>query len=145
MYIEHNYNDTTNVLTLSVEQQQDLEVSPLYKIPVFIDIYANGKSERHEIVIEEAQQEFAFLVSTEPDLVNFDAEKSILCEREEIKTEEEWIFQFYNAPLYLDRMEALNYCADLGSAKGALVVLDAMNDPYWHVRSSAIKHIKKAG
>lgn len=142
--VEHYYDETAKVLTLSVNQEQDLEEVPLYRIPVFVDIYANGKVERHEIVIDQVEQEFDFLISTKPDLVNFDGEKAILCERTEIKSDEEWLFQFYNAPLYLDRAWAFDECINMKTEESAQLVLDAMSDPYYNLRLMALRNIKKA-
>lgn len=142
--VEHEYNEMDKVLTVTVEQQQDLENVPLYRIPVFLDIYSDGKTERHEIVIDQVNQEFNFLLSQKPDLVNFDGEKSILCERTEIKSDEEWVFQYYHAPLYLDRMEALEHCIGLKNEQGAQVVMDALDDAYYNIRLKALKNVKKS-
>ena len=64
----------------------------------------------------------------------------LLCEKNDKKSTQEWSFQYYNAPLYLDRFEAV---VALGKeakkdSLAASVVLSALNDPFWKVRSIAI-------
>ena len=41
---------------ITVEQQQDLSTTPLYKLPVAIDFYFNGRKERKQIIITEKDQ-----------------------------------------------------------------------------------------
>ncbi|MBA2610720.1 MAG: M1 family metallopeptidase [Bacteroidetes bacterium] len=101
------YDAITNNLELTVEQTQNFKKYPLYKLPIEIDTYVNGKAERTKIIVTDAKQTFNIKVSGTPQLVNFDAERQLLCDLEYIKTKEEYIFQYKNAPLYVDRYEAL--------------------------------------
>lgn len=107
--IKKSYDESTKVVTLNIEQKQDFKEYPLYRLPLFVDIYAGGKTERKHIVIDDAKETFTFSVNTKPDLVNFDAERQLLAKVNYSKSKEEFIFQFKNAPLWGDRDEALNY------------------------------------
>jgi aminopeptidase N len=46
-----------------------------------------------------------------PDLVNVDGDKILLCEKTDNKTLDNYIFQYENAGLYLDRREAIDFAA----------------------------------
>lgn len=105
--IEHSYDAATKKLKLNVKQKQDLKECPLYILPVELDIYVNGKKERHQITIEETEQDLQFTCDKNPDLVIFDAERQLLAKKTHTKTNSELIFMYYNAPLYSDRLEAL--------------------------------------
>ncbi|MBL7912284.1 MAG: M1 family metallopeptidase [Bacteroidia bacterium] len=107
LVVTKNYNATTGNLELTVEQTQNFKKYPLYRLPIDIDIYVNGKAERTKIVVSDVKQTFNIKVSGAPQLVNFDAERQLLCDLEYIRTVEEYIFQYKNAPLYVDRYEAL--------------------------------------
>ena len=41
-------------------------------------------------------------------MVNFDAEKMLLCTKNDQHWSEEWAYMFNSGPLYLDRYEGLN-------------------------------------
>ena len=140
--IEINYSYNGNTATVTVKQNQDLTTTPLYKLPLSIDIYANGKKERHIVIVDKAEQSFDFNVNSKPSLINFDAEKMLLTLKKDNKSREEFIFQFHNAPLYLDRLEALQHIGnnyEEGSAS-ADVIMNALNDKFWHIRQTAIRN-----
>ncbi len=107
--IKKSYDATTKKLTLTITQQQDFKISPLYKLPIDIDIYWDGKKERKRIWIDDVKNTFTFDVTSNPSLVNIDAERQLLAKLTYEKTKEEYVFQYKNAPLWGDRDEALNY------------------------------------
>ena len=107
LVVKKEYNTITGDLSITIEQKQDLKTSPLYQLPVDIDVYVNNKATRTRIWITDVKQAFNIKVAGVPQLVNFDAERQLLCDLEYIKTQEEYIFQYKNAPLFLDRYEAL--------------------------------------
>ncbi len=142
--ISKKYNEAGKWLTLTVKQKQDLNTTPLYTLPVDVDIYYNGKKERHRITIDEAEQEFKIPCPVNPDLVNFDAERQLLGIKTYSKSLEESVFQYQNAPLFSDRLEALN------QLKGSLdrpvvyhlLLSAAENDKWWELRMKAITILK---
>jgi aminopeptidase N len=141
--ISYDYNDSLKKEKVIIEQKQDLSSTPLYKIPLDVDIYENGKAKRQRITITDARQEFVFNVSSKPDLVNVDAEKMLLCKKTDNKSLAEFIYQYKNAPLYFDKYEALqkvgsSYAAD--SEAGTLME-DALNNAFPGIRILAIKNI----
>jgi aminopeptidase N len=107
LIVTKNYNATTGNVELTVEQTQNFKKFPLYRLPIEIDTYVGGKAERTKIVVTDVKQTFNIKVSAAPQLVNFDAERQLLCDLEYIRTQDEFVFQYKNAPLYVDRYEAL--------------------------------------
>ena len=141
--IQYNWDEVALQQSITIEQTQELDKNPLYRIPLDVDFYYQGKVERTRIVIDSARQEFTFTVPSRPDLVNVDAEKMLLCTKKDKKEKSAFLFQFYHAPLYLDRFEALVKLAD-GYRTGtpeAQVVLDALKDPSWKIRLTALDNI----
>jgi aminopeptidase N len=140
LVIEHQYVADGSTYNVHIRQVQDFKNTPVFQLPIAIDIYNNGKVERHEVMMTKADQTFTFAVSKKPDLVNVDGEKMLLCSKTEQKTKEEWNFQFKHAPLYLDRWEALTELSK--SARDPLaseVILLALKDPHWYIREMAIR------
>ncbi len=140
--IRHAYSDSTRKYTVTIKQTQDLKKNPLYKLPMEVDIYANGNKTRKHIVMTRSEQSFDFDCPSKPDLVNVDAEKMLLCSKTEKKSVNEWIFQYKNCPLYLDRFEALTELGRKAKEPGvAETIISALGDKFWSLRQSAIKKL----
>lgn len=143
--IKKSYDADTKKLKLEITQTQDFKISPLYKLPVYIDIYVNKKKERKHIWIDEVKNTYTFDVTSNPDLVNFDTERQLLARIDYKKTKEEYLFQYKNAPLWADRYEALEYFTDHMDDK---VIFDLMksiaqNDPWRKFRTDAINALSE--
>ena len=141
--ISYDWNDSTKIQTVTVEQKQDFEKNPLYRIPLRADIYHDSIVEHKNIVLEKAKEVFEWNYPSKPDLVNMDGERMLLAEKKDNKTKENYAFQFYHAPLYLDRFEALNKTGtdyEANSASGKMME-DGLNDKYWNIRVQALKNI----
>ncbi|MCE2848076.1 MAG: M1 family aminopeptidase [bacterium] len=138
--IQYKYNEATKQATVVVKQTQ--ATGKIFKIPTFIDVY-NGKTRtRNQVWIEHAVDSFSFASNTKPDLINFDGEKILLCEKKENKSLDNYIHQFYHAGNYLDRKEAVEFCGKKTDDPKALAVLkDALNDPYHGIRLLAMGKI----
>jgi aminopeptidase N len=139
IFVSKSYDAATGMLTLQVSQEQ-YAPTPTYILPVDIDIYVHGKPERHRIVIDRRDQEFSFAVAAQPDLVIFDAENQLLATITEDKSLEEYVFQYTNSPMFLDRYKAVQYLAAEQSydERAKAIVLKALNDPFWSIRQFAV-------
>jgi aminopeptidase N len=144
LLITYDYDENAKKQKVIIEQKQDFNKTPLYKLPVSIDIYNTKILKRHNVVITKAREEFAFDVTSKPDLVNFDAENMLLALKRDKKEDKQWVFQYYNAPMYMDRYDAVTRCSSLAKkdSLAAQVVIDAMADKYWNIRNTAIKSLK---
>jgi aminopeptidase N len=138
--IKKSYDAATKKLKLEITQQQDFKLAPLYKLPVYIDIYADGKKERKRIWIDDVKNTYIFDVASNPSLVNFDAEKQLLAKTTFEKTKEEYVFQYKNAPLWGDRNEAIDYFKEQMDDKAIVELMKsiAQNDPWRKFRADAI-------
>ena len=141
--IDYDWNDSLHRETVTINQKQNFADNPLYKLPLDVDLYYNGKTERKKITVEDASQKFYFDLPVKPDLVNVDAEKMLLCNKIDNKTNAELIFQYEHAPLYLDRLEAVskignNYKVNTPEAS---VMLKALHDKYYGIRLTALNNI----
>lgn len=141
-----NFNAATNSLELTVEQTQNFKKFPLYRLPIQIDVYVNGKAERTSILVTEAKQTFTVKTSGTPQLVNFDGERQLLCDLDYEKTQEEYIFQYKNAPLFEDRYEALKKLEPKLSDANVYAVFKwaAENDNYFVIRNFSIGRLTDA-
>ncbi len=138
--IDYVYDDEKQQLDVIVEQLQDPEkYPPIFQLPFAIDIYgASGKPRREKVFMDQRRQTFSFFVPVEPNLVNVDADRVLLCERTDNKTESQYIFQYKHAPLYVDRFDALQALGDSETPEAQAVIEAALNDPFWGIRRMAI-------
>lgn len=138
--VTKSYDAASKKLTLMVKQNQDFKTTPLYKLPIDIDIYAGGKMSRTRIWLQNAADTFKFDVATAPDLVNFDAEKQLLAKTTYNQSKDEYLFQYKNAPLWQDRSDALDELkSSISDAKVyETIKWAAQHDKYKNLRSKAI-------
>jgi aminopeptidase N len=141
--IQSSYDPIKREIKVGITQDQNLTETPLYRIPISVDIYSGGKIERKEIVLDRQNQSFIFPSLSPPDLVNVDAEKYILAEKNEIKTVQEYVFQYQNAPLFMDRLEAILKLKDLKEDASAIALMvSAIKDKNWLIRHTALSVVE---
>jgi aminopeptidase N len=138
--VEYAYDETAQKVTVTVEQLQDPTKQPaIFQMPVAIDVYtATGEKVRHEVVVNDRIEKFEFDAVARPKLVNFDADRIILGEIEDNKTEEELIFQYENAPLFKDRYEAIESLKLSENVALQPIFENALSDDFWVIRAVAL-------
>ncbi len=137
--IQNTFDPERKEVSVTIRQNQDLSKTPLYRIPLAIDIYFNGKVERKEIVLDKQKQSFIFPVAALPDLVNVDAEKYILAEKSEVKTLQQYAFQYEHAPLFMDRMEAvIMLLQKKDESLSKRILIAAFKDKNWVIRNTSL-------
>lgn len=148
--ITQEYDAANKKLVVKTTQLQDMNVFPLYELPVKVDVYTgdfnaltNTTRTTHEIRITKREQSFEFPCETAPVLVNFDADKTLLCEKNDDKPIEQYVAQYYLGKNFMDRYEAIKECAQSNNDLAKQVVRDALNDKFWYIREFAIKNLKK--
>lgn len=143
--ITHKYDEKNKTIELTVRQtQRDADALTAFRIPSKVDIYINGKKETKIIDVNDRINTFYFPAATAPQLVNFDADKVLLCEKTEDLSEAENIFKFYNAPLYIDKLEALRALSSRQKDNPAVqgVFLKALQDKNWYIRMEAVDAVE---
>lgn len=130
----------TSQLDITIYQNQDTSISPIYVLPMDVDFYYNGKVERKRITMDRAIQTFSFNFPVKPDLVNVDAEKMLLGNKYDNKDIDSYIFQYQHAPLYRDRAEALEALSPYQAEDSRYrdLITSALDDKHWSLRQFAI-------
>jgi aminopeptidase N len=138
--IQYSWDEATKKAGISIAQTQEgNDVAHVFDLPVYVDIYdASGKARREKIRITKRNQTFSFDSPARPALINFDATKSLLCQKNDNHTPEEWAFMYRNAPLFRDRIEALEALQAQPSAVSNAIFKEALDDKYHGIRQRAI-------
>lgn len=141
LHIQTAYEDSTKQVVVHIQQAQDLTHAPLYRLPLQIDIYQGSQVERKSVVVDKQDNEFRFTVAEEPKLINVDADKYLLAKKQEQKSVEAWAYQYQQAPLFMDRFEAIQQLSDqvAQQAEAAKLVKAALSDDAWIIRVLALQ------
>ena len=142
--ISHKFDEKNKTIELTVRQTQASEDGPTFRIPTKVDLYINGKKETKVIDINDRINTFYFPSSVAPQLVNFDADKVLLCEKTEDLSIAENIFKYYNAPLFIDKLEAVQALAIYQKDNYAIqeLFLKALQDKNWYLRAEVLDLIE---
>jgi aminopeptidase N len=143
--IEHHYN--SGILTITAKQLQDSTFTPIYRLPLNVDIWVNGIKSTHSIVLDKAEQNFTFPLLASPNLVLVDSDFQLLGKVSHEKSLEELAFQYKNYDRYLGRKQALLSAFNNNEvpAKNPFenpeakdLLKQALNDPFWAIRNMAL-------
>jgi aminopeptidase N len=143
--ISYGWNEQSSEISIQVRQMQDLKNNPLYKLPLTVDIYNGDSIERKKLTLTRQNEAYIYKAAAKPDLINFDAEKMLLAEKNDHHTEKEWKFMYEHGRLYSDRAEALAALSENYSVPsyGADVVKKALDDPFAVIRAAAAGKVEK--
>lgn len=138
--ISYSYNPDKKTAGVFVKQTQ--EGTP-FKFRIAVDVYQGKEKKRYYEWIDSAADTLNFPVAAKPDLINVDGDKILLCEKNDHKTLDNFIFQYYNAGLYLDRREAVDFAATKQSSdpKALAFLKTALNDNYYGIRLFALQKL----
>ncbi|MCX6183139.1 MAG: M1 family aminopeptidase [Bacteroidetes bacterium] len=142
--ISYTYNSASDSIAVSISQKQDFTLSPVFRLPVDIDIYSGAKPMRHKVWLENKSQVFNLPADGKPEWVSIDADKILLCEKTETKNSEEWAFQFAKGKNLIDRYDALAYIIQEKNTPPAVkndVLIQALKDPFWANRYYALAEL----
>ena len=133
MNIDYIYDDAGKKVKVVIKQTQ--EGDKVFTLPLAIDVYEGGKKTRHQVWVNEKSDTFSFSYNQKPDLVNVDGDKILLCQKKDNKTLDNYIYQYKKAGLYLDRREAIDFCAKNQDDPKALDLMKlALNDKFYELR-----------
>jgi len=135
--INYAYNEVNKQASVTVKQLQ--ETGKVFILPIDIDIYEGGKKTRETVWLNDKDSTFTFNVSSKPNLINVDGDKYLLWDKKDHKTTDEFIYQYNNAKLYVDRREAVEYCVKHKNEQPAFnLLLQALKDPYYKLRDRSL-------
>jgi aminopeptidase N len=138
--ISYNYNSASKTAQIFIKQTQSDKV---FRLPVAIDLYQGSEKKRYKVWIEHQADTFAFPSASRPDLINVDGDKILLCEKTDHKTLDNFIFQYKNAGLYLDRREAIDFAAgkQVDDHNALDLMKTALKDKFYGLRLFTLRRL----
>jgi len=135
--ISYNYNLAGMPGVAEVIVKQTQTTGKTFTIPLTVDVYINGSKERYNVVADDISDTFYFKAATVPELINVDADKILLTEKTDNKTEANYIAQWKYGKTYQDRREAIDFFAK----KNMPEIGKGLTDKYAGIRSFTIQKL----
>lgn len=139
--LDVSYTTDANAVSITVNQKQKKDFG-LFKLPVDVTVYDDrGATTTRQWFNDEST---TVKIPTQGTVKNviFDAEAALLCKMEEKKDPSWYAFQWNNSKHYIHRKNALQKIP-ASSPEAARVAQEALKDPFWDIRSTAIEKIGK--
>jgi aminopeptidase N len=143
IYTSYSYDDFSENIILNVSQLQDTLTTPVYVLPVDVDVYENGKIERHRITVDRRMQTFTIPSKTKPDLVVFDAERMIVGNVNQSYILQDYEYLYSHSPLFQDRYDAVQWISydNVPNTSAYNIIVRALDDTSWVIRQLAVNSI----
>lgn len=139
--ISYGYDAATQTAKVYITQKQ--EGDKIFQVPLAIDVYTGSTKTRYPVWLNNKNDTFSLPASTPPLLVNVDADKTLLTEKEDHKTIEAFAYQYSHAGNYVDRKEAIDASLDNFSNDTAkTLLLHALGDARPGLRRFVLNHLK---
>ena len=136
--ISYDYNTLQKTVTVNIIQLQ----SETFQFPFAIDIFEGSKKTRHNVFVEGKDASFTFPYTNQPDLIQVNADNTLVCNINENKVLSDYIFQLKNADNYAHRREAFMQVATKQDDKTAFnAVVGALSDKAYKIRILALQQI----
>ena len=139
--ISYGYDANGKTAKVFLKQTQ---ADKIFKFQIAVDVYQGSVKKRYKVWMDQIADTFSFPAATKPDLINVDGDKILLCEKKDHKSLENYIFQYANAGLYVDRREAIDYASTLQTKDPVALAFmkTAMNDRFQSLRIFTLRKLK---
>lgn len=141
--IKQHIDTINHTVTVQIDQKQNLDLSPMYRLPIEIAVFDDNGKHLHKVVAENLTNSFQFSYVGNLACVIVDNEQMLLAKIREEKPIEQSVFQYYNSNRYKARKEALVYVSSSKSEKAQQVILDGLSDTFWGIRVLAVEKASK--
>lgn len=141
--VNQRLDEVKKTVTVNVSQKQNLELSPIFKLPLEIAVFDDNGKHIHKVVVDALTNSFELPYAGNLKCVIFDYQQMLLAKVREEKPTDQYIFQYYNGERYHARKDGLMLGTKNKEQKGQQLILDALNDKFWNIRLLAIEKASK--
>jgi aminopeptidase N len=137
-----NHKENSSV-TVSIEQNQNLELAPIFKLPIQIAVFDSEGKHIYKVIADKLSQEFTFPYEGTLNCVIIDDQQMLLAKIREEKPLDQYVFQYYKGESYKARRDGLVEGTKVYSVHSEKLIIDALKDPFWNIRFLAIEKAVK--
>ncbi|ASS47250.1 MAG: hypothetical protein A3D31_15505 [Candidatus Fluviicola riflensis] len=136
-----NYSVANGVVTVDVAQTQYLNAFPVFRLPLDVVVFDDNGATTHRIDIDKSIQQFELPYTGTLKNVLFDNQAMVLAQIKEKKESAWYVHQYYNGKRWRARRDGLNNGIKERTPEAFKMVLDALDDPFWDIRLTAIEKV----
>ncbi|WP_229254639.1 M1 family aminopeptidase [Dyadobacter linearis] len=142
--IQQEYLANASKVVLKIKQAQDTLATTVYRLPVKVDVWVNGKKNQYNVVVDKVNQTLEFPATKKPDLVVFDSDAQLLAVVEHEKNRVEMEYQYQHSDRFLHKYDALSQLEGALTDTTVKNILEkAMDDPFWKFRQMAVSNFSE--
>ena len=143
--IRYQWQATTQLAKVSVQQTQAVNRDVLlFQFPTCLRFQLGDRTLDHEIVVQQAQQDFYVPLPAQPTLVRFDPHYTVLAEVDFDKPDEMWLAQLQQSDDVIGRLLASESLARRKSQRVVAALKQTLQqDPFYGVRRAASTALRK--
>ncbi len=145
--VAYAWDGAAKAVRLRVAQVQDLSLGvPVFRVPVSVKIVTAGRTDVHEVWIENREENFTLPADGKPLLVRFDPDNILLKEVSFPKETEELLYELGHDDV-IGRMAAAAALAGVQEDPRVPAALTTSlgTDPFWAVRKAALEALARLG
>src|SRR5439155_6529040 len=125
---------------LSVQQTQDTNGTPPFRLPVDVEFTVDGKKLTFKVQISEKQHNFYWALPAKPQLVRFARGNHFLKSVEFKRGKETLLYQIKNDEDVIGRIDAAKELAKLGTPEAIEALkIAVLGDAFWGVQNEAAR------
>ena len=135
--VENTYAD--NKITLKVWQKQS---STTYRLPLAIDVWNQGKKERHYVTVDKSYQEFVWDSRKQPEAIYIDKNYLLVGEIEYLQSPQVYKYLYNHAEDFFMKYEAIKYFSTANNIDQDTYYnffKEVLQDNYWMFKILAIE------
>jgi aminopeptidase N len=137
--LEYYTSQANKELVVTVTQQQNLETTPLYRLPLEVAVYDEAGEHFYKVEIDEIENKLVFPIVGKLKAFVFDNQQVLLARITDEKPSDLFINQYYLNKRYNSRKDAISFGTVEDSPESEQLILDALKDPFWKIREVAIE------
>ncbi len=145
--VEYTWESDSNTARIAVSQTQATdETTPLFRMPVIIDIIGESSADSFKVEVSEKEQVFHFPLKSKPQLVRFDPDNWVLKTLEFKRPKEMIIYQLKNDEGPTGRIAAANDLSKESSPEAVQALKESLlGDSFWGVQAECARALGKIG
>lgn len=140
--LEYNQTIVEGKVQLTISQKQNLELSPIYKLPITVAVFDDKGKNLHKIILDELEETFEFPVNGTFKCIIPDFNQVLLSKSRDNKLSKEYVSYYYLGENYRARELGLKMGTKRIDSLSQQMIIDALDDSFWNIRKIAIE---KAG
>ncbi len=145
--VRQQYED--GVLSVEVQQLQNPDSTPVYRLPVQLEVWTGDQKQILTAEISEVSETLQFAMNQKPDVVIFDPQATLLAQVDYVQTPEERIEQFLKSDNFVRQYESLiailEDTAQISTDMKQQILTEALQNDFWVIRKYAVNALEDMG